>query len=163
MAPTVQTQNTQTRLLWASIIAVGITLAAHFVNAPANLLEGMRYTTLTLLVGYGFFRRSLTTWIVVAMLVGAEIGHDFPAQAEKLRVLSSIFLNLIKTIVAPLIFSTLVVGIAGHSNLKQAGRLGGKALLYFEVVTTLAPFIGLAATNISKAAAGLPVPPAATH
>src|SRR5437868_3981358 len=124
--------QTQARLLWASIIAVGITLAAHFVNAPANLLEGMRYTTLTLLVAYAVLRRSLTTWIVVAMLVGAEIGHDFPAQAEKLRVLSSIFLNLIKTIVAPLIFSTLVVGIAGHSNLKQVGRMGVKALIYFE-------------------------------
>jgi proton glutamate symport protein len=153
--------QTQARLLWASIIAVGITLAAHFVNAPANLLEGMRYTTLTLLVAYAVLRRSLTTWIVVAMLVGAEIGHDFPAQAEKLRVLSSIFLNLIKTIVAPLIFSTLVVGIAGHSNLKQVGRMGVKALIYFEVVTTLALFIGLAAINISKAGVGVPVPPAA--
>src|SRR5206468_12567558 len=102
-------------------------------SAP-QLLLGMRYTTLTLLFAYGLFRRSLTTWIVVAMLVGAEIGHDFPAQAEKLRVLGSIFLNLIKTIVAPLIFSTLVVGIAGHANLKQVGRMGVKALIYFEVV-----------------------------
>ena len=59
-------------------------------------------------------------------------------------MLSSIFLRLIKTIIAPLIFSTLVVGIAGHSNLKQVGRMGIKALLYFEIVTTLALFIGLA-------------------
>jgi proton glutamate symport protein len=159
--------QTKVRLLWASLIAVAVTVAAHLVKELAgaplsvNLLEGMRYATLTILFAYGLFRRSLTTWIVVAMLVGAEIGYDFPAQAEKLRVLSSIFLNLIKTIVAPLIFSTLVVGIAGHSNLKQVGRMGVKALIYFEVVTTLALFIGLAAINISQAGVGVPVPPAA--
>ena len=65
--------------------------------------------------------------------------------ATDLQVLSSIFLKLIKTIIAPLIFSTLVVGIAGHSNLKQVGRMGIKALLYFEIVTTIALFIGLGA------------------
>jgi len=160
--------QTRLRLLWARLVAVAVTIAAHLFNQFAgatlslNLLEGMRYAALTILFGYALFRRSMTTWIVVAMLVGAEIGHDFPAQAEKLRVLSSIFLNLIKTIVAPLIFSTLVVGIAGHSNLKQVGRMGVKALVYFEVVTTLALFIGLAAINISQAGVGVPVPPA-TH
>jgi proton glutamate symport protein len=74
-------------------------------------------------------------------------------------VLSSIFLRLIKTIIAPLIFSTLVVGIAGHSNLKQVGRMGIKALLYFEIITTLALFIGLAAIHISRAGEGLTPPP----
>ena len=69
-------------------------------------------------------------------------------------MLSQIFLRLIKTIIAPLIFSTLVVGIAGHSNLKQVGRMGLKSLIYFEVVTTLALFIGLAAINISQAGVG---------
>jgi proton glutamate symport protein len=69
-------------------------------------------------------------------------------------VLSDIFLRLIKTIIAPLIFATLVVGIAGHSNLKQVGRMGLKAIIYFEVVTTIALFIGLAAINISKAGIG---------
>src|SRR5262249_11495773 len=72
-----------------------------------------------------------------------------------LQVLSTIFLRLIKTIVAPLIFGTLVVGIAGHSNLKQVGRMGVKALIYFEAITTLALFIGLAAINISKAGVGV--------
>jgi proton glutamate symport protein len=66
----------------------------------------------------------------------------FPALGLELKILSDIFLRLIKTIVAPLLFGTLVVGIAGHSNLKQVGRMGIKSLLYFEVVTTLALFIG---------------------
>ena len=63
---------------------------------------------------YGLRRRSLTTWILIAMAVGAALGHDFPDAAVELRVLSLIFLRLIRTIVAPLIFATLVVGIAGH-------------------------------------------------
>ncbi|MDP9269183.1 MAG: cation:dicarboxylase symporter family transporter [Acidobacteriota bacterium] len=110
-------------------------------------------------MAYGCLRRSLTAWILIAMVVGAAIGHDFPDAAVNLRVLSLIFLRLIKTIIAPLIFATLVVGIAGHSNLKQVGRMGIKALLYFEVVTTVALFIGLAAINISKAGVGVNPPP----
>ena len=80
-----------------------------------------------------------------------------------LQVLSSIFLRLIKTIIAPLIFSTLVVGIAGHSNLKQVGRMGIKALLYFELVTTMALFIGLGAIHLSRAGVGLTPPPNCRH
>src|SRR5262249_23494751 len=95
-----------------------------------------------------------TPWIFAGMLIGAEIGYDFPHFAANLQVLSTIFLRLIKTIVAPLIFGTLVVGIAGHSNLKQVGRMGIKALIYFELITTLALFIGLAAINISQAGVG---------
>ena len=79
-------------------------------------------------------------------------------QAADLQVLSAIFLRLVKTIVAPLIFGTLVVGIAGHSNLKQVGRMGVKALLYFELVTTLALFIGLGAINLTQAGVGVPQP-----
>ncbi|MGZ4889573.1 MAG: cation:dicarboxylate symporter family transporter, partial [Candidatus Angelobacter sp.] len=74
--------------------------------------------------GYAFLRRSLTVWIFAGMLVGVELGQDLGQSAANLQVLSSIFLRLIKTIIAPLIFSTLVVGIAGHSNLKQVGRMG---------------------------------------
>jgi proton glutamate symport protein len=95
------------------------------------------------------------------MVVGAEIGHDFPALAIQLRVLSQIFLRLIRTIVAPLLFATLVVGIAGHSNLRQVGRMGVKALIYFEVVTTLALLIGWAAISISRAGVGIALPAAA--
>ena len=120
---------------------------------------GFRWAALLALCGYAFLRRSLTVWIFVGMLLGVELGYDLGESAANLQILSAIFLRLIKTIVAPLIFSTLVVGIAGHSNLKQVGRMGIKALLYFEVITTLALFIGLGAINISKAGAGL-APPA---
>ena len=104
-------------------------------------------------------RKSLTTWILFSMVIGAEFGHDFPAIATELKVVSKVFLKLIKTIIAPLIFGTLVVGIAGHANLKQVGRMGWKSILYFEVATTIALFIGLVAINISKAGVGIELPP----
>ncbi|RYJ43726.1 Sodium:dicarboxylate symporter [Flavobacterium beibuense] len=107
-------------------------------------------------------KRSLTTWILVCLVIGASIGHQWPEVGQNLQVLSKIFLKLIKTIVGPLIFATLVYGIAGHSNIKQVGRMGWKSLLYFEIVTTLALFIGLAAINITKAGEGIEQP-AAMH
>src|SRR6185369_14544534 len=100
----------------------------------------------------------LSSWILIAMAIGAELGYDFPSVAIELKLLSDIFLRLIKTIIAPLLFGTLVVGIAGHSNLKQVGRMGAKSLIYFEVVTTIALFIGLAAINISGAGYGATAP-----
>ena len=90
------------------------------------------------------------------MFLGAEIGYDFPNYATHLRVLALIFLRLIKTINAPLLFGTLVVGIAGHSNLKQVGRLGLRSIIFFEVITTIAIFLGLGAINLSKAGVGVP-------
>jgi proton glutamate symport protein len=108
---------------------------------------------------YGLRCRSLTAWIFVAMVAGAELGFDAPTVAVNLRVFSDIFLRLIKTIVAPLILATLVTGIAGHGDLKSVGRMGIKSLVYFEVVTTLALVIGLAAINLSHAGVGLSLPP----
>jgi len=95
--------------------------------------------------------RSLTFWILVAIVAGGVLGHYFPDLAVSLRFVGQIFLRLIRTIVAPLLFATLVVGIAGHSDLRQVGRMGVKALVYFEVVTTLALLIGWAAISISRA------------
>jgi proton glutamate symport protein len=120
-----------------------------------------RWLAIAALVAYALARRSLTTWILVAMVVGAAIGHDFPAAADSLSVLSQIFLRLIRTVVAPLLFATLVVGIAGHSNLRQVGRMGVKALIYFEVVTTLALVIGWTAISITRAGDGINLPPPA--
>lgn len=110
-------------------------------------------------IGYGIHRRSLTTWILVSMVIGVVVGVEFPETAVKLQLLSQIFLKLVKTIIAPLLFSTLVVGIAGHSDLKQVGRLGVKSLIYFEIVTTLALLVGLFAINFSQAGVGV-APPA---
>jgi Na+/H+-dicarboxylate symporter len=115
----------------------------------------VRWLAIAALAVWAARRKSLTIWILVAMVVGAEVGHDFPSVAVSLRVLSQVFLRLIRTIVAPLIFATLVVGIAGHPNLRQVGRMGVKALIYFEVVTTLALIIGWAAITISRAGVGV--------
>jgi proton glutamate symport protein len=92
------------------------------------------------------------------MVVGAEVGHDWPQTAVAMRLLSQVFIRMIKTIIAPLLFATLVVGIAGHPDLRQVGRMGLKALVYFEVVTTLALFIGLAAINLTRAGVGVTPP-----
>ena len=98
---------------------------------------------------------SLTQLIFVGMAIGLFLGWAFPDIAVELRPLSTIFIRLIKTLIAPLIFATLVVGIAGHGDLKQVGRMGIKSLVYFEVITTLALLIGLVAVNIVKPGVGV--------
>jgi proton glutamate symport protein len=118
----------------------------------------LRWGGLVAIAAAGFRGRSLTYWIFFAMLLGGEIGLDWPQVAEHLRVLSDIFLRLIKVIVAPLIFGTLVTGIAGHGNLRSVGRIGLKSLIFFEVVTTLALLIGVGAIDISRAGEGLTMP-----
>src|SRR5712691_5123832 len=101
-------------------------------------------------------RRSLTQWIVVAMFVGVALGVFFPAFALSLLPISSAFIRIIKSIIVPLIFGTLVVGIAGHGDdMKRVGRLALKSIIYFEIVTTLALFIGLLAVNIMKPGDGV--------
>jgi Na+/H+-dicarboxylate symporter len=101
-------------------------------------------------------RRTLTQWIIAAMVVGVLIGVLFPRFAVSLSPISTVFLRMIKSIIVPLIFGTLVVGIAGHGDdMKRVGRLALKSIIYFEVVTTLALFIGLLAVNILKPGVGV--------
>jgi proton glutamate symport protein len=126
-----------------------------------RMLIALRVAAIVLFALWAWRRRSLTLWILVGMAAGAELGHDLPAVATSLRVFAQIFLRLIRTIVAPLLFATLVVGIAGHSNLRQVGRMGVKALIYFEIVTTLALLIGWAAITVSRAGVGVTLAPAA--
>ena len=115
------------------------------------------------------FRLSLTKQIFVGLLAGVLVGwltHRFfdndPHTKEQvlqwIRVMSRVFLSLIKVIIAPLLFSTLVVGIAGAGTVKEVGRIGLKALIYFEIVTTLALFIGLGAVNLTKPGHGINLP-----
>jgi len=118
---------------------------------------GLRYLGMGYLLVISFFRKKLSLWIFAAMLIGVEVGIDFPGFAIEMKRFGDIFLRMIKTLVAPLLFATLVVGIAGHSNLRQVGRIGLKSILYFEIVTTFALFIGLAAINISKAGEGVTI------
>ena len=106
-----------------------------------------------------FKKISLTKWIFICMILGIMFGYFFPSIAIELKFVSQIFLRLVKSIVAPLIFATIVLGIAHHSSLKDIGKLGFKSILYFEIVTTLALFIGLAAINITKAGEGIVLPP----
>ena len=118
-----------------SVMAVLHLLSISFkIEINEAVLLGSRLLLIASLVWMAIKRKSLTTWILVSMVIGAEIGHDLPAFAVNLQILSKIFLRLIKTIIAPLLFATLVVGIAGHSNLKQVGRMGWKSILYFEIV-----------------------------
>jgi len=137
-------------------IAVLTTLVQAIDHAlvPSVVGKAVRWVALLSAVWYVAGKKSLTYWILLFMALGIETGHDFPTIAEPLKVLSDIFLRLIKTIIAPLLFATLVVGIAGHSSLKQVGRMGLKAIIYFELVTTVALFIGLAAINLSQAGVG---------
>jgi proton glutamate symport protein len=122
------------------------------------LLSFIRWIPWIFVILYAYRKKSLTTWILVSMIVGIEIGLNFPVFAQHLQVLSKIFLRLVKTIIAPILFATLVVGIAGHSNLKQVGRMGWKSILYFEIITTLALVIGIIAINVTQAGASIALP-----
>ena len=140
-------------LLIAGVVTVLV--ANNLLALPTAVPVTLRWLALLAVAAAVAPRRSLTLWIVVSMLVGIELGNDAPNVAMNFKVLSDAFLRLVKTIIAPLVFATLVVGIAGHANLKQVGRMGLKALIYFEIVTTFALFIGLAAINLTKAGVGI--------
>ncbi len=156
------------RLLTGFFISITVAVIAHLIShytafhIPQWLLLSLRWIPLIVYFLYAITKKKLTTWIFVSMLVGVEFGYDVPVVAKELNLVSQIFIHLVKTIIAPLIFATLVTGIAGHANLKQVGRMGWKSLLYFEIVSTIALFIGLAAINISGAGIGVIIPPEMT-
>ena len=102
-----------------------------------------------------WYRPSLTVQIMIGLVVGGLIGWLRPDWGNAVYFLRDIFINLIKSIIAPLVFSTIVVGIAGAGALRKVGRMGAKALIYFEIVTTAALFIGLAVVNITKPGIGV--------
>jgi proton glutamate symport protein len=149
--------------LFGTLFIAALLTVAHaeqWVAMPAIVPSAARMLFTALLMLYGWKKNHLTTWILISMVVGAEVGFEFPQFAEGLNIFSKVFIKLIKTIIGPLLFATLVIGIAGHSNIKQVGRMGLKSLIYFEVVTTIALFIGLAAINFTKAGVGVPQPEA---
>ena len=100
----------------------------------------------------------LTTQIFIGLLLGIAVGYLWPSFGVAVKPLADAFLRMIKMIIAPLVFATLVVGIAGTGDLKSMGRIGVKAIIYFEVATTIALFLGLALVNIFKPGAGLAMP-----
>ena len=99
----------------------------------------------------------LTIMIFVALVAGILVGWLFPSVGAKMQPLSTVFLNMVKMIIAPLLFSVLVTGLSGHGNIRSLGRLGLKTIIYFEVVTTIALFIGLFWGHIFKPGVGFTV------
>jgi proton glutamate symport protein len=149
-------------LIYLSIVCLYGLLMMAEVNAWFGLrpmaIIPFRLAVLAVFTYFVIRQKSLTAWILFSMFIGIEIGHDLPDIAIHLKICSKVFLRLIKTIIAPLIFATLVVGIAGHASLKQVGKMGLKAIIYFEIVTTIALFIGLFAINYTGAGNGIQMP-----
>ncbi len=101
-----------------------------------------------------FNYKSLTTQVITAILLGILFGALFPAYGAELKVLADIFIKMVKMIIAPIVFLTIVIGIAGMGDLKKVGKIGGKALIYFEIVSTIALAIGIIVANVYRPGAG---------
>ena len=138
-------------MLWMS--GVGAALLTHAV-----LGEALRVAAISLFAVGAFRRSSLIFWTFLAMLAGVELGLDSPGISAQTHFLGDVFLRLIRMIVAPLLFATITTGIAAHSQLRGIGRVALKALIYFEVVTTLGLIVGALAMNISGAGWGITLP-----
>ncbi|TKC09124.1 dicarboxylate/amino acid:cation symporter [Pedobacter frigoris] len=144
-----------TFILITLAILLGVSKEFNILPVPDNLMMVTRWILGLELVVYAIMKKNLTTWILVCMVLGVFVGIDYPHVAVALQPLSKGFIKLVKTIVGPILFATLVYGIAGHSDLKQVGRMAWKSMLYFYCATTIALFIGLAAINISQAGVGV--------
>jgi proton glutamate symport protein len=143
--------------LMAIIGLVSLVLLLHVAtiwtgwDIQGMLLKSSRWLAVAGLVAYGWRFGSLTKWIFISMFIGMVVGLDFPTIGSNLEVLSKIFIQLIKTIIAPLLFGTLVLAIAGQSNTKQVGRMSVKAFSYFLAATSVALVVGLIAINFTRA------------
>ncbi len=102
------------------------------------------------------YLKTLYVQVIIGIVAGIVVGHSFPAFAPAAKLISDTFINLIKMVIAPVVFFTVVTGIAGIGDLKKVGRVGGKGLIYFEVVTTLALVIGLVVANLVRPGQGIP-------
>jgi len=98
---------------------------------------------------------NLTTWVLLAIAGGALLGHFYPETAVRMEPLGKQFINVVKLFIGPLIFLTITLGISGMGDLRKVGRVGGKALLYFEVVTTFALLIGIAVAHLIQPGKGV--------
>src|SRR4051812_16983899 len=104
--------------------------------------------------------RSLYFQVIVAIVIGVLLGHFYPATGEAMKPLGDGFIKLIKMIIAPIIFCTVVVGIAGMEDMKKVGKTGGYALIYFEIVSSIALIVGLTIVNVVQPGAGMNIDPA---
>ena len=156
---TSMSRNIAQRIL--TIISVGLFLAGlagAILHAAADVAVWLRWIAIGVFIPVAMRRRSLLVWTFFAMVAGAELGADLPKIAAQTHVVGEIFLRLIRMIVAPLIFGGIVTGIAGHGDLRGVGRAAVKAIIYFEVVTTIGLIIGLVAMNVSQVGVGVTLP-----
>jgi len=140
-----------------AILAAGIALT--FIHASTAAVA-LRWIGIAAFLLFTVRRPSLMSWTFLAMLAGIELGIDAPHVAAQVRLPGDLFLRLIRMIVAPLLFATITTGIAGHTELKSVGRVAVKALILFEVITTLGLIIGVIAMNLSGAGWGVVIPAA---
>ncbi len=140
----------------AILFAIGAALGLAHILVPGITL---RWIAIAFLTAVAVRKPSLMSWTFLAMLAGIELGLDAPHIAAQVRLPGDLFLRLIRMIVAPLLFATITTGIAGHSELRSVGRVAVKALVLFEVVTTLGLIIGVVAMNLSGAGWGVVIPP----
>jgi proton glutamate symport protein len=152
----------RTRRLFAVFVAMGLLCwgAGAFQSSIGHGYAGvvLRNSGLLLLLGTVLRRSTLLSWTFVAILIGTEIGIDFPRIAAQAHFPGDLFLRLIRMVVAPLILASIPAGIAGHSQLRSVGRVALKAFIYFEVVTTIGLLIGTIAESISGAGWGVAIP-----
>jgi proton glutamate symport protein len=158
-APPVSSRGGLVRVLAvAAPVLVAAGVAAGLLHAPAQIAVTLRWIGFALLVPFAVRRRSLLLWTFFAMAAGAALGIDAPHFAVNIRIFGDLFLRLVRMVVAPLIFGGIVTGVAGHGELRGVGRVGLKALVFFEVVTTCGLVLGLIAINISRAGVGVTLP-----
>src|SRR5690606_21842867 len=140
-------------------IAVILTIIYEFnlFAIQPGFMQVVRWVVAAVLFLNAISRRNLTTWILTCLVLGIFVGLDFPDFAKALQPLSQGFIKLVKTIVGPILFATLVYGIAGHSDLESVGRMAWKSMLYFFSATSCAIFIGLIVINITQAGVGVDV------
>ncbi len=142
----------------ASVLVFAAGLVDAIAPVRMEISVPLRWLGIALFIPVALRRRSLLIWTFFLMLAGAELGADAPHVAAQTHVIGEVFLRLIRMIVAPLIFGGIVTGIAGHGELRGVGRVALKAIVYFELVTTLGLIIGLAAINLSQAGVGVTLP-----
>jgi proton glutamate symport protein len=147
--------------LWFALASVAAVAGLHLLpqmtgmDIEPTFLLTARWWAIGALCIFGYTAASLTTWILISMVIGMVVGYDFPQVGANMEILSKIFIQLIKTVIAPLLISTLVVGIAGQSSSASVGRMSAKAFTYFFIATSIALVVGLVAINWSKAGVGI--------
>ena len=105
------------------------------------------------------YLRMLYVQVLIGIVAGVLVGWLFPSFSPTAKLISDLFINMIKMVIAPVIFFTVVLGIVGAGDMKKVGRVGGKGLIYFEIVTTLAIIIGVVVANVIKPGAGVEYQP----